>query len=166
MRYRRDRTPGASCFFTVVTYGRHPVFYADPQVSLLREVFREVRSERPFSIDAIVVLHDHIHALWTLPEGDTDHSTRWQMIKARFSRRDGGTAWRKRHREHRIRDDEDLARYIDYIHWNPVRHGWATAPGEWPWSSFHKFRRSGYYADDWIPKVEPILPFGAGKSNT
>ncbi|UEM22010.1 transposase [Skermanella mucosa] len=165
MRYRRDQTPGASYFFTVVTRGRHPVFCADPQVNILREVFREVRSERPFSIDAIVVLPEHIHALWKLPEGDTDYSTRWQMIKARFSRRDGGTAWQKRFWEHRIRDDEDHARHIDYIHWNPVRHGLVTAPGEWPWSSFRKYQQRGYYGHDWRPKVEPVLPFGAGQSD-
>jgi putative transposase len=165
MRYRRDQTPGASYFFTVVTKKRTPIFDDKVQVDHLRDVFREVRNERPFSVNAIVILPDHVHAFWTLPDGDADYSTRWQMIKARFSRRSGRSAWQARFWEHRIRDDDDRANHIDYIHWNPVKHGLVAVPGEWPWSSFHKFRRSGHYGEDWRPQVQPVLVFGAGRSD-
>jgi putative transposase len=164
--YRRDRTPGATYFFTVVTADRCPIFDNSKQVDTLREVIRGVRAERPFDIDAMVVLPDHLHTVWMLPDGDADYSARWQMIKARFTRRCGLVArgvpgvWQGRFWEHRIRDDRDRAGHVDYIHWNPVKHGLAASPIDWPWSSFRKFVRDGYYGAGWCPGVEPALPFG------
>jgi putative transposase len=164
MRYRRDRTAGASYFFTVVTNERRPIFNDEIQVDHLRDVLRQVRNERPFVINAIVVLPDHVHALWTLPNDDADYSTRWQMIKARFSRRSGRSAWQGRFWEHRIRNDDDCAKHIDYIHWNPVKHGLVTKPHDWQWSSFHKFQKNGYYGAFWQPQVEPTIVFGKGNT--
>ncbi|WP_084164748.1 REP-associated tyrosine transposase [Skermanella stibiiresistens] len=154
MRYRRDRTPGASYFSTVVTKKRVPVFDTAIQVDLLRAAFRDVKRERPFTVTAIVVLPDHLHALWTLPGGDADYSTRWQMIKARSSRRIGHSVWQGRFWERRIRDDNDLSRHIDYIHWNPVKHRLVQEPDEWPWSSFHKYQQLNYYGRNWCPTCD------------
>jgi putative transposase len=152
--YRRLYTPGGTYFFTVVTACRRPLF-ADPHnVQLLRHAFRYVRERRPFEIAAAVILPDHLHCLWRLPEGDEDFSTRWQMIKTAFSRRlpaSGGAKviWQPRFWEHLIRDEEDLRRHLDYIHFNPVKHGLVADPGAWEPSSFRRFVKTGWYAPGW-----------------
>lgn len=161
MRYRRDRTPGATYFFTVVTEGRRPVFGDPGHVALLRDAFRTVRASLPFTIDAIVVLPDHLHTVWTLPEGDASYDVRWNQIKGRSSKRCGlqdvavdparreKRLWQRRYWEHRIRDDDDLARHVDYIHWNPVKHGHVNEAAAWPYSSFHSYVRRGIYPAEW-----------------
>ncbi len=137
-------------------------------VHLLRRTVAEVRRDLPFTVKAGVILPDHLHTIWTLPEEDAGCPERWRLIKARFSRRCGlepaeATAqtarggrgiWQNRYWEHRIRDDEDMARHLDYIHWNPVRHGLVRRPGDWPWSSYGRFVEAGYYAGDWEPAEE------------
>ena len=165
MHYRRAKTPGATYFFTVVTYNRQPLFQNNETVTLLRQAFHTVKAESPFTIDAIVVLPDHIHSLWTLPEGDADYSSRWQRIKARFSLRcpeaykqqqsssrqcKGEQAiWQRRFWEHQIRNEADFSQHVDYIHYNPVKHGVANAPRDWPYSSFHRYVEDGAYPVDW-----------------
>ena len=136
MRYRRAKIYGGTYFFTVNLAERGRTLLVD-HIEHLRNAVRLVTSRHPFVIDAIVILPDHIHALWTLPEGDADYSTRWALIKAGFSRglergelirrsrlRKGDRGiWQRRFWEHAIRDDRDFERHLDYIHYNPVKHG-------------------------------------------
>ncbi|MEI8572813.1 transposase [Methylomonas sp. LW13] len=155
--YRRLYVPGGLYFFTVVAYRRQPIFADIQRVALLRQAFQEVKCKRPFDITAAVILPDHLHCLWLLPEGDFDYSTRWQMIKTAFSRRvsasvkkDGAkTIWQPRFFEHCIRDESDFNKHLDYIHYNPVKHGLALSPGEWPHSSFQRFVDAGFYPASW-----------------
>jgi putative transposase len=155
--YRRLYIPGGTYFFTVVTHERQSLFVDPLRVKQLRQAFRYVKARRPFTIVAAVVLLDHLHCLWQLPDGDCDFSTRWQMIKTEFSRRiptptrkDGSkTIWQPRFWEHVIRDEEDFRRHLDYIHYNPVKHGLVSAPAAWPYSSFRRFVRMSWYDADW-----------------
>ncbi|MGF1571086.1 MAG: transposase [Nodosilinea sp.] len=165
MHYRRAKTPGATYFFTVVTYNRQPLFHSIETVALLRQAFHTVKAQSPFTIDAIVVLPDHIHSIWTLPEEDADFSSRWQRIKARFSlqcpeaykqrrsisRQHKGeqAIWQRRFWEHQIRNEADFSQHVDYIHYNPVKHGLVGAPRDWPHSSFHRYVADGVYPADW-----------------
>jgi len=110
-----------------------------------------------------VVLPDHLHAMWTLPDGNSDFSTRWRLIKTVFARQIPATErlsavrkrkgergiWQRRFWEHAIRDEHDWERHVDYIHFNPVKHGYAKQAIDWPYSSFHRFVREGQYAVDW-----------------
>lgn len=156
--YRRAYIPGACYFFTLVTAGRRPIFDA-ARVRVLRQVVREVRCKMPFEIDAWVVLPDHLHAIWRLPDGDADFSKRWGMIKARFSKLSGLSAksglgndarvWQPRFWEHCIRDDEDWRSHMDYVHFNPVRHGHVSHARDWPFSTFHRLVEHGFYEPDW-----------------
>ena len=151
--YIRAHTPGATYFFTVNLKDRGSRVLVD-QVAELRACVREVREHHPFHIEAMVVLPEHIHALWTLPETDGDFSTRWMLIKQAFTRRvgamtDENKVWQKRFWEHQIRDDDDLARHVDYIHFNPVKHGWVLRARDWPYSSLHRYVREGKLPADW-----------------
>lgn len=153
--YRRNRVAGGTFFFTVTLRDRS----ADTlvrHVGLLREAFRTVRAQRPFTIEAIVILPDHLHTLWTLPDGDTGYSGRWRAIKSRFTHRlrQSGiplacdhrgeyALWQRRFWEHTIRDDADFQHHVDYIHWNPVKQGLTRHVAEWPYSSFHRYVRIG-----------------------
>ncbi|MCK8516933.1 transposase [Methylonatrum kenyense] len=158
-RYRRSRLSGGTWFFTVVTHNRRALFETPDNVQRLREAVRMVAASRPFVIDAMVVLPDHIHAIWTLPDGDSDFSTRWRLIKSRFrpveetgktpSVKRGRALWQRRFWEHRIRDYNDLRRHVDYIHYNPVRHGLVDNPAEWPYSSLHRAIRHGVCPETW-----------------
>ena len=157
MRYRRQRVAGGTYFFTVVTAGRRPMLASSDSVGRLREAFRHVRTRHPFRIDAIAVLPDHLHAVWTLPGGDADYSTRWRLIKSRFTRGyvSTGAIWQNRFWEHVIRDERDLAAHIDYIHFNPVKHGLVQRAADWPHSSFHRYAASGVYGADWGSGGDP-----------
>ena len=139
----------------------------------------KVRSRHPFEIDAYVVLPDHLHALWTLPDGDASFSTRWRLIKEAFtrayikthevphpsaSRRFKGeqSIWQRRFWEHAIRDDADFAAHLDYIHINPVRHGLVTAARDWPYSTFADWVARGNYDAWWGSEDMPPLPEWVG----
>lgn len=138
------------------------------QIDRLRQIFRKVKSGHPFEIDAIVVLPEHLHYIWTLSPGDADYQTRWALIKAGFSRaipigerrsisrikRGERGIWQRRYWEHLIRDDQDFERHADYIHWNPVKHGWARRVGDWPYSSFHAYVRRGIYPMNWAGALD------------
>jgi putative transposase len=176
--YRRVFIPGATYFFTVVTNQRIPLF-RDPQaVRELGRSFRLVRSRLPFKPVAMVLLHDHLHCIWSMAEGDTAYPRRWQWIKREFSERwsrlggiegprssarirkgDRGF-WQRGYWEHRVRDEEELICLTDYIHFNPVNHGYVAKPAEWPWSTFAAFVRAGDYPPEWgnqaprLPRVE------------
>lgn len=154
--YRRLYLPGATYFFTVVTYRREPIFADEQKVEWLRQAFQTVKAKRPFESLAAVVLPDHLHCIWRLPEGDSDFSTRWQMIKTAFSRRmpatigkGGKRIWQPRFFEHCIRDEDDFTNHLDYIHYNPVKHGLVASPAKWPHSSFRRFVASGRYPENW-----------------
>jgi putative transposase len=132
-------------------------------IHLLREAVRMVRQRRPFHIDAWVVLPDHLHCLWTLPEGDDDFSMRWRLIKTALAKalpvterrsavrvaRHKRAIWQRRFWEHAIRDERDYARHVDYIHYNPVKHGYVSRVTDWPHSTFRRFVMHGVYPCDW-----------------
>ena len=166
-RYRRATTSNASYFFTVVTYRRRPILCDEAIRHTLRAAIEMVRVKRPFVIDAWVLLPDHLHCIWTLPEGDADFSTRWMMIKravALASKEDyhrpdwitaskrkhrESTLWQRRFWEHQIRSEEDFSRHVDYIHFNPVKHGHVQLATDWPYSTLHRFVRDGMYLAHW-----------------
>jgi putative transposase len=165
--YRRAVQPGGTFFFTVVTADRAPILLGDAARTILHNAMTECGRRWDFRFDAGVVLNDHLHTVWTLPPGDTDFSRRWAWIKRRFSseylavggseksvtadharqRRRG--IWQPRFYEHLIRDQDDFNRHLDYIHYNPVKHGLARCPHAWPWSSFHRWVREKGYEADW-----------------
>ena len=157
--YRRAKTTGGTYFFTLVTNKRKPIFKYPECRDVLRSIIVDVQIEYPFDIDAWVLMPDHIHAIWTMPPDSDDYSKRWGLIKARFTKyfRQTNSAlsssvdslWQKRFWEHEIRDQNDLNNHLDYLHYNPVKHGYVTRVRDWPFSSFHKYARRGYYAFDW-----------------
>jgi putative transposase len=160
--YRRNFVPGGTYFFTVNLSERRSRLLTEC-VASLRAAFRDTRAQHPFGVEAIVILPDHLHAIWTLPEGDTDFAMRWRLIKAAFSRalpqgekvsasraRKGERGvWQRRYWEHTIRNESDFARLADYIHFNPVKHGLVQRVKDWPHSSFHRMVRMGVYPEDW-----------------
>ena len=171
MRYRRDRCPGGTWFFTVNLQHRGDDLLVR-HIDALRAVMRRVRRDHPFAIEAMVVLPDHLHAIWRLPPGDAAYPTRWRLIKAGFTRalarhgiagrRPGGApgraVWQRRYWEHRIRDDTDLARHVAYIHYNPVKHGHVAHPADWPHSTIHRDIRAGLLPPDWAAGAD--IPAG------
>ena len=160
--YRRLFVPGGTYFFTVVTADRKP-WLDDPAArDILADAMRSVRSTRHFVTNAIVVLPDHIHCIWTLPPDDADYARRWKGIKQRCTsrlRRHGivrGEIWQRNYWEHLVRDQDDLRRHLDYIHYNPVKHGLCGRPADWPASSFRRYVAEGVYPLDWGGPVEEI----------
>jgi len=236
--YRRARTPGGTYFFTLVSYQRQKILCNDDIRTALRAAITQVRTRLPFNIDALVLMPDHLHAVWTLPADDGDYSVRWSMIKRLVTQRVGGCGapqelcgahgapygdgnivhgehgalrskyswgapygdgvngapqgrvrhahhneilrtdelpgnvahhnentrmpttasrlkrregniWQRRFWEHQVRDQDDLNRCLDYLHWNPVKHGYASKVADWPYSTFHRFVREGVYPNDW-----------------
>jgi putative transposase len=167
VRYRRNFVPGGTYFFTVTLEDRRSSALVD-HAPALRAAFRTARKERPFAIDAIVILPDHLHAILTLPSGDSDFPGRWRRIKGHFSTsliRKGATVkrhsngdnalWQRRFWEHTVRSDDDFARHVDYIHFNPVKHGLVSRVFDWPYSSFHRYVRQGVLPEDWAGDLGP-----------
>ena len=160
--YRRNFIPGGSFFFTVNLADRRQRLLT-AHVDALREAFRYASSRHAFTIDAVVILPDHLHAIWRLPEGDIDYSLRWRHVKSAFSRalppveaisssrRAKGERgiWQRRYWEHTLRDENDFARHVDYIHFNPVKHCHIGRVRDWPHSSFHRMVREGILPEDW-----------------
>lgn len=148
MQYRRAKTNGATYFFTVNLADRKNTLLVD-KIDVLRTVLNKVKKDHPFRIDALVVLPDHIHAIWTLPKNDNNYSMRWSLIKSGFSRqlpnieninesritKGERGIWQRRYWEHLIRDDYDLEMHVNYIHHNPVKHGYVNRSADWPYSS-------------------------------
>ena len=164
--YRRPAVTGATIFFTVALADRG----ADTltrHIAALREAIRVTRAERWFGVEAWVMLPDHMHCVWVMPEGDRDYPTRMGAIKARFSmamrragftppepvgRKNGGVnpalrrkgevgLWQPRYWEHHCRDEADVAAHVRYCWWNPVKHGFVERPEDWAWSSVHRDAR-------------------------
>ena len=161
--YRRARDAGVCYFFTLVSHQRLPVLTDAPLRAALRRAIERVRLYRPFVIEGCVLLPDHLHCLWRMPQGDADFGSRWSMIKrltsqaiampgavslSRSLRRESGL-WQRRFWEHRIHDEDDYQRHMDYLHFNPVKHGLVGRVADWPWSSFHRLVAEGVYPADW-----------------
>jgi len=160
--YRRNRVPGGTFFFTVNLLDRRSNLLVR-HIDALRAAVRRVRAGAPFDIDAWVVLPDHLHCLWTLPQGDADFSGRWRAIKIAFAkslpaveprsevmtRRGERGIWQRRYWEHTIRDDRDFAVHFDYIHFNPVKHGLVRHPADWLHSTFRRCVANGLYPAGW-----------------
>ena len=162
-QYRRIYTSGASWFFTVNLAHRQNNHLLVEQVDLLRQAFLYVKKRKPYDINAVVIMPDHLHCIWTLPDGDADYSGRWRLLKGYFSRgipkgenvsrsrtkrRERGL-WQRRFWAHLLNDQDDFNTHFDYIHWNPVKHGWVESVKDWPHSSFHRNVDSGVYSVDW-----------------
>ena len=171
--YRRNRVPGGTFFFTVNLLDRRSNLLV-ARIDALREAVRQARARAPFHIDAWVVLPDHMHCLWTLPEGDANFPGRWRAIKTAFAKslpvgeprslvmttRGERGIWQRRYWEHTIRDDRDFAAHMDYIHFNPVKHGLVAHPADWPHSSFHRCATSGLYPAGWKGGGDEPQPTG------
>lgn len=167
-RYVRSRVIGGTYFFTVNLAERHGNTLLVDQIDLLKQAFRQTRIEHPFAMPGFVVLPEHLHCLWSLPTGDDDFPTRWRLIKSRFTRllplgerrsrsrqrKNERGIWQRRFWEHLVRDDADFQRCLEYIHYNPVKHGHAERAMDWPHSSFRHWVRRGVYPIDWAAPVE------------
>lgn len=167
-RYRRLFQPGGTYFFTVVTHKRRPFLCDDTARQCLRHAIRQVQTTHPFDILASVLMPEHLHCIWRLPDEDYAFPLRWACVKRRFTRawieRGGQTlqvspartrhrergVWQKRFWEHMIRDQQDLVNHVNYIHYNPVRHGLVRCPHQWRYSSFAHWVREGFYAEAWL----------------
>jgi len=167
--YRRNRAPGGTYFFTLNLANRRSDLLVR-EIETLRAAIRDVRHSTPFHIDARVILPDHMHCIWTLPEDDTDYSGRWRAIKIRFTKalrnvlnRDGHGIWQKRFWGHTIRDDRDYRAHMDYVHFNPVKHGLATHPAAWQYSTFKKCVALGLYDPEWASPDNNNIPSATGE---
>lgn len=168
--YRRNRIPGGMYFFTVTLRDRRARTLTE-HIELLRSAYADTQRRRPFRTDAIVILPDHLHAIWTLPEDDADYSGRWRAIKAGFVRalaksgmalernaQGEAMVWQRRFWEHTLRNDADVAAHSDYIHFNPVKHDHAARPTDWPYSTVHRFIERGVYPANWAAAGDLEIP--------
>jgi len=165
--YRRSYIEGGTYFFTLVTYKRRTFLTSEEARHSLKTAWIKIRKKYPFDLVAFCLLPDHLHCIWTLPLNDAIYSIRWQGIKGLFSKnmnllghwnkiqntsmkkkRESGYLQR-RFWEHTIFKQEDFNRHFDYIHFNPVKHGFVKHPKDWPWSTFHKYVETGIYDDNW-----------------
>jgi len=165
--YRRIKIKAGTYFFTVVTFGRQPILTDSRVRAALRGGIQGVRQSLPFTIEAWVLLPDHLHTIWTLPENDDNFASRWAIIKRTVStrcvslegvrgptndshgKRGEKRIWQRRFWDHLIRDELDFQRHLDYLHWNPVKHGYVERVIDWPYSTFHRFVAQGVYWPDW-----------------
>ncbi|AZP13229.1 REP-associated tyrosine transposase [Undibacterium parvum] len=175
--YRRSNIAGGTYFFTLNSFRRQPILTLAPLRHALRLAIQNIRLSHPFEIDAWVLLPDHLHCIWTLPEGDSGFSMRWSLIKrmvtqtcandfsvadlspSRIQRKESAI-WQRRFWEHQIRDDEDFERHVDYIHWNPVKHGLVQHALDWPYSTFHRYVETGKLTPNWGVGMETDGNFG------
>ena len=172
--YRRARIPEATYFFTVNCAERKGNGILTESIDALRSAFRKVKNDHIFEINAIVILPEHLHCIWTLPKNNRDFSTRWGLIKANFSRsipkterrsdsrlkRGEREVWQRRYWEHMIRDEEDYSRNVDYIHWNPVKHGWAKRVKDRPYLSSQRHVDQGVYPLNWSCDIDGSKGYG------
>lgn len=165
--YRRSYRSGGQYFFTVVTEGRRPILTQPDVRTALRKAIIAVRQNYPFEISAWVLLPDHLHTIWQLPPNDSDFSLRWSQIKRRVTHacensyhdslllterrrvKRHGTIWQHRFWEHEIQNEHDFNNQMNYVHFNPVKHGLVQHVADWPWSSFHRLVKQGIYTNDW-----------------
>jgi putative transposase len=175
--YRRAHIPGGTFFFTVVTHQRRRLFHLPANQTLLGNAFRHCQRQWPFEVNAIVLLPDHLHAIWTLPRGDSEFSGRWSVIKNQFTKAflaggglDGSIStgkqregrrgvWQRRFWEHTLEDEDDFQNHFDYIHFNPVKHQLVNCPRDWPASIFHRWVAAGVYDENWACGNNPTPRF-------
>lgn len=171
--YRRAFIPGGCWFFTVNLQNRNATLLTDKIVNL-RTAYAETQARHPFKTDAIVILPNHIHAIWTLPQDDADFSLRWRRIKSLFSkslpklegvndvqlRRGERGIWQRRFWEHAIRDEADYERHVHYCYGNPVKHGLVKEIADWPFSSYHHDVKAGLYPSEACSEFDPDFNFG------
>ncbi|GAC1370712.1 MAG: transposase [Aquirhabdus sp.] len=166
--YRRNKTAGASYFFTVNLWNRSTSLLID-HIDVLREAHQYVMRRHPFQLEAMVVLPDHLHALWTLPFDDDNYPMRWRLFKSYFSRNISNLdyeqisksrqsksergIWQRRYWEHLILDEKDFEQHITYIHFNPVKHGHVTNVKDWPYSTFHRYVQEGKSPLNWGSEI-------------
>jgi putative transposase len=173
--YRRVKVEGGTYFFTVVTYNRLPILTKENSRAILHDAWQNTNQRFPFETLAVCLLPDHIHCIWKLPEGDANYSVRWKEIKRLFTKnylkeigpgeernesrlkRDEAAIWQRRFWEHLIEDDIDLETHLDYIHYNPVKHGYVNRPTDWEFSSFHRLVKESIYDNDWVGGEEGRL---------
>jgi putative transposase len=161
VHYRRYQIPGGTFFFTVALQNRQSDWLVR-YVEQLKNAFRHVNKIHPFKTDAMVVLPDHLHVLWELPDGDCNYSLRWRCIKIAFAknihqlgvnisknRYGENQIWQRRFWEHTIRNEKDFAKHVDYIHYNPVKHGLIERVSDWPHSTFHRYVKEGLLPNNW-----------------
>ncbi len=169
--YRRSFIDGGTYFFTVVTYQRQPILTDTLSRELLRAAWQDVSNRFPFTTDSFCLLPDHLHCILTLPQGDSNYPIRWREIKRIFTRtylsykkesiernishqkREEATIWQRRYWEHTIQDEEDFNHHLNYIHYNPVKHGYANNVIDWEWSSFHHYVNNGFYDTNWGSEI-------------
>ena len=172
VKYRRIRLKGGTYFFTVALQNRNSTLLFD-EINKLRSAFSIAKQKYPFFIDGIVIMPDHIHTMWTLPEGDYNYSRRWQCIKSVFiqllkneikisapNKKGEYNIWQKRFWEHTIQHELDYQNHIQYIHYNPVKHGYVQHVKDWPYSSFHQFVRNKKLSLEWGSNINIIGKFG------
>ena len=179
-QYRRVWTPGGTYFFTLVTHNRQSFFQNSICRDALRKAITDIKQQYAFEIHGWVLLPEHMHCIWQLPDGDSDYGKRWSLIKAGFSRRMHASGfkpnvvnasqnkrheagfWQRRFWEHLIKDEDDYRTHMDYLHYNPVKHGYVCTVQDWPFSSFHRLVNDGTYPDGWggIPDSDSNISFG------
>ena len=174
--YTRLKNPGGCYFFTVVTYKRRKVLCLPEVRTALRQAINNVRQTMPFEIVAWVLLSDHLHCIWTLPEGDSNYAMRWAKIKSQVTRQCKHIAsqnltttkttkgelgfWQSRFWEHQIRDKKDLENHLNYIHYNPVKHGFCQIASQWQFSTLHRYIKQHKYSENWGEGIN--IPEGTG----
>jgi putative transposase len=161
--YRRYWIEGGCYFFTINLLERHENRLLVQHIALLRDVVKRVRARYPFHIDGWVVLPEHMHCIWTLPKGDDDYALRIRLIKTLFSKKLPRTErrsavrqtkgergiWQRRYWEHTLRDERDYVQHMDYLHFNPVKHGHVDRVKDWPYSTFRYCVKQGIYPENW-----------------
>ena len=165
--YRRLYIPGSTIFLTIVTYNRQPIFSNPDNISLLRQAIAKTRSERHFTIEGAVILPDHLHFLWTLPPDDYNYSYRVSRLKVLFTKSFRGrkykaqnisdsrikhresNVWQRRFWEHTIKEENEFENFLNYIHYNPVKHGLVSCPHFWQYSSFQTWVNKEIYQNEW-----------------
>ncbi|MCP3878296.1 MAG: transposase [Sulfitobacter sp.] len=166
-RYRRQNAQGSTWFFTIVTYKRRAFLCGDEVCTALRCSIKKVQTKYPFKIEAWVLLPDHFHCIWTLPDQDSNFQLRISLMKRYVTqscagflhqeslntpsrrKRKESTIWQRRFWEHQIQSEKDLKTHMDYIHYNPVKHELCQSPIEWPYSTIHRLTKEGVYPENW-----------------
>lgn len=157
--YRHNRVPGQTFFFTVRLLDPRSTLLTD-HISAFGEAIRQARIKRPFHVDAWVALPDHAHAIWTLPPGDDDCASRWRAVKIAFTKalskstrstQPDVAIWQRHYLDYPVTCDAEYVRLVDYVHNDPIRHGFCSHGKDWPWSSLHRFMAAGLIARDQQP---------------
>ncbi len=179
--YKRNFVAGGTYFFTINSFNKQKFFTSPVFRSALRKATSHTKQKLPFEINAWVLLPDHLHCIWTLPENDHNYSARWSMIKcmvtqqckyhflqhhlsnpSRFKRNES-TIWQRRFWEHTITNEYDYENHLNYIYWDPVKHGYSGSVNEWPFSTFHRDVKKGLYDEKWVCDLKESIDVNFGE---